>query len=450
MPSENDSFDRIWFPFTYDADLKRFPPITIERGKGVYLFDTADKRYLDAVGSWWVSILGHNHPQINAAVREQLDKIEHVLLAGFVTPALLRLTGLLGEILPSKLTKVFYSDNGSTSVEVALKIALQYWRLKRKKRKRFISFNGAYHGDTFGAMTVGHMPHYHTMFHGYLKEELASDAPYCYRCPVNKKKDTCNAECMDSMDEILKKQGDTIAACVFEPMVQGSAGMRVYPAKVLTRVFELCRKYGILTIADEVAMGFGRTGRMFACEHANEIPDILCLAKGLTGGYLPMAVTAVSAAVYDEFRGEYPSERVLHHGHSFSGNPLAASAAVATLQIMRAYNLPGGIENTMTYFREQLQRFNALEIVGDIRSIGMVGAIELVAERGTKTRLPVERRIPHTICRRALAKGLLIRPLGDVIYFIPAFIITHDQIDEMFGLAGQSIKEVMNEEFANL
>jgi adenosylmethionine-8-amino-7-oxononanoate aminotransferase len=440
----------LWFPFTYHADLETAPPIVVERGSGMYLYDTAGKSYLDAVGSWWVSILGHMHPEINAAIRDQLERLEHVIMAGFIAEPAAELASLLGAMLPPPLSRIFYSDDGSTAVEAAMKIAIQYWALKGQNRTRFVAFSGAYHGDTLGAMSIGSIEAYHSLFHERFSKQLFTDAPYCYRCPVGKHPETCGAECMESLKGILERHGEEIAAVTVEPMVQGAGGMRVYPAKALRRVAELCRRYGTLLIDDEVAMGFGRTGKLFACQHADVVPDIMCLAKGLTAGYLPLSATVTTDAIYEQFQGAFPSDRIFHHGHSFTGNPLAASAACAALRIIARDRLPASIADTMLYFREGLGRFAAIEQVGDIRSIGMVGALELVQRRETKKRFDPARRIGYRIARKAIDKGLLIRPLGDIIYFMPAFIAARDQIDAMFAITEECIRKTLDEEAAHL
>ncbi len=442
--------DHIWFPFTYHQDLASAPPIVVERGSGMYLYDAAGKSYLDAIGSWWVSILGHCHPEINAAVAAQLEKLEHVMMAGFVSEPALRLSELLGRMLPPGLARIFYSDDGSTAVEAALKIALQYWALKGSERSRFVAFSGAYHGDTLGAMSIGDIEAYHTLFHDRFHKALFTDPPYCYRCPVGKNPETCNAECMESLVGILERHAERVAAVVVEPMVQGAAGMRMYPAKVLARVAALCRHYGTLLIDDEVAMGFGRTGKLFACEHAGVVPDIMCLAKGLTGGYLPLSATVTTEHIYQQFQGAYPSNRIFHHGHSFTGNPLGASAASAALSIFQRERLPESIADVMLYFREGLKRFDRFEQVGDIRAIGMIGALELVENRETKKPFSSDTRIAYRIARKAVERGLVLRPLGDVIYFMPAFIIARDQIDAMFAITEECIQETLDEEAANV
>ncbi len=445
MTSSDSSLDHLWFPFTCSRDLCNDPPRVIERGEGVYLFDAQGKRYLDAVGSWWVSTLGHNHPRITAAVKRQLDKLEHVLMAGFVSPPALELSHLLASMLPKGLNRIFYSDDGSTAVEVALKIALQYWAAKGEDRVSFVSLTGGYHGDTLGAMSVGNIPAYHALFHRTFKSQLYADAPYCYRCPCGKDKDTCAAECMASLERVLDERGETVAACIFEPMVQGAAGMRVYPAKVLKRLFAACRKCGVLTIADEVATGFGRTGTLFACEHASVVPHLMCLAKGLTGGYLPMAATVAGEDIYREFCGDFMAGKELAHGHSFTGNPLAAAAACETLSIMKEQNIPRSLAPKAAFFQARLERFREIDEIGDVRYIGMIGALELVADRATKAPFPREKRVAFRIAQKALKKGLLIRPLGDVLYFVPAYVITEEQIDEMMDAAEQAIKEAAHE-----
>jgi|WetSurMetagenome_2_1015567.scaffolds.fasta_scaffold00027_18 adenosylmethionine---8-amino-7-oxononanoate aminotransferase len=445
MSSFADPFENLWFPFTCSRDVRDFPPRVITRGEGVFLFDDTGRRYIDAIGSWWVSVLGHRHPRINAAIVAQLDKLEHVLMAGFVSEPALELSRSLASMLPAGLSRIFYSDDGSTAVEVALKVALQYWAAKGEKRTAFVSLDGGYHGDTLGAMSVGNIPSYHSLFHAAFKSQTYADAPYCYRCPCAKVKETCSAECMESLERILAERGESVAACVFEPMVQGAAGMRVYPAKALSRLAAACAKHGVLTIADEVATGFGRTGKRFACEHAGVTPDIMCLAKGLTGGYLPMAATVVREDIYVEFRGDHRAGRELAHGHSFTGNPLAAAAACAALSIFREERIPESLAEKTEHLRTRLREFDAIEEVGDVRHIGMIGAVELVADRKSKSPFPPEKRIPFRIAQKALGKGIILRPLGNVLYFVPPYIITPEQIDVMTEATARSIEEILHE-----
>jgi adenosylmethionine---8-amino-7-oxononanoate aminotransferase len=435
--------DHIWFPFTCSQDLMDFPPLVIERGLGMYVYDAAGKQYLDAIGSWWVSILGHNHPRISRAVIGQINKLEHVLMAGFIAEPTLRLSGLLAKMAPEGLDRIFYSDNGSTSVEVALKMAIQYWANKGENKNEFVSLRGGYHGDTLGAMSVGGIPSYHALFHERFKKQHFVNSPYCYRCPCGLDNTSCTAQCMDSLNKLLNEQSASIAACIVEPMVQAAVGMRVYPAKVLKRISDLCKSHDVLLIADEVAMGFGRTGKLFACEHAAIVPDIMCVAKGLTGGYLPMAATLTSERIYQEFCGDFSSGREFQHGHTFTGNPLAAAAACETLTILKEENIPESLSGKIVFFQKGLRQFNDLDCVGDVRFIGMVGAIELVKNKRTKEKLPSEKRLPFFIARKALEHGLLLRPLGDVLYFIPAYIITEEEIHWMFRTTKEAIEEVV-------
>jgi adenosylmethionine-8-amino-7-oxononanoate aminotransferase len=436
------AFDRLWMPFTSHQDNEDCPPVVISRGEGIYLYDTNGKRYIDAIGSWWVSSFGHCNPEISAAVKAQLDKLEHVLMAGFISDTTMELTEALGGILPTRLTKIFYSDNGSTAVEVAMKIAIQYHALRGSGRRAFVSLGGGYHGDTLGAMSVGAIPLYHDLFHKRFKEQYFADSPYCFRCPAGKSAENCKADCMDSLARILEQHGENIAACVFEPMVQGAAGMRVYPAKVLHRIFDLCRQHGVITVADEVATGLGRTGKMFACDHAGVTPDIMCVAKGLTGGYLPIAVTAVCEEIYSEFRGGHPN-RILNHGHTFTGNPLAASAAVAAIKLTRENAFTETARSAMKYLSEMLKLFDGHAHISGIRSLGFVGAFELVKDKSTKQKFPEEERIAFKLSQKAMEKGLILRPLGDTVYFMPPFNVTAKELDDIFTLTREALGEVL-------
>jgi adenosylmethionine-8-amino-7-oxononanoate aminotransferase len=439
------AFDRLWMPFTSHQDYTEFPPPVINRGEGIYLYDVDGKRYIDAIGSWWVSSFGHCNPQIGAAVKNQLDKLEHVLMAGFISEPTVELTGFLSSVLPCQLSKIFYSDDGSTAVEVALKIAIQYHAIRGGGRCGFVALGGGYHGDTLGAMSVGAIPPFHSLFHERFKAQHFADSPYCFRCPADKERETCNAECMDSLGRILDERGKDIAACIFEPMVQGAAGMRVYPAKVLRKIFDLCRAHDVITIADEVATGLGRTGEMFACDHVGAVPDIMCLAKGLTGGYLPIAVTAVSEKIYGEFKGGPASNRTLNHGHTFTGNPLASSAAVAAIKMIIQNRLPKSAESTMKYFADKLMSFNDHEHVAGIRHLGFIGAFELVKDKGTKEKFSADKRVSFKLSQKALSKGLILRPLGDTVYYMPPFNVAAEEIDAIIALTKESLDETLSE-----
>lgn len=445
MRSKNSS-DSIWMPFTSWQDCIDYPPLVIERAEGICLYDTAGTKYIDGIGSWWVSLFGHRHPHIIASVKKQLERLEHVMMAGCVSDTTLRLSELLSTLLPAGLSKIFFSDNGSSAVEVAMKMALQFHlQTGGSGRTAFIALGGDYHGDTLGAMTVGSIPQYHAPFHATFKKGLFTDPPHCFRCPCGKRQDSCSAECMDSLEILLREHHRSVAAFIFEPMVQGAVGMRIYPPKVLERCFDLCSKWNILTIADEVAMGFGRTGTMFACEHAGVTPDIMCIAKGLSGGCLPIAATVVKETVFDAFKGDAFSGRTFEHGHTFTGNPLASAAACAAIELLGKYNVPRSLQPLSAALANHLDSFKKYEITGDVRTLGMVGAIELAADKSAKTRLPAEKRIPFTICRNALSRGLLIRPLGDVIYFMLPYITTETDLDRIMAVTHEAFRETIND-----
>ncbi|MDR3012216.1 MAG: adenosylmethionine--8-amino-7-oxononanoate transaminase [Chitinispirillales bacterium] len=436
------AFEHLWMPFTSHQEHEKYPPIVISKGDGIYLYGADGKRYIDAIGSWWVSTFGHCNPVINTAVKQQIDKLEHVLMAGFISDTTMELTKILSGILPKSLSKIFYSDDGSTSVEVALKIAIQYHAIRGDDRHAFVALGDGYHGDTLGAMSVGAISEFHSLFHKRFKEQYYTDSPYCFRCPVHKKKENCSAECMDSLERILNQHGKNIAACIFEPMVQGAAGMRIYPPKVLQRIFDLCHRHGVITIADEVATGLGRTGKMFACDHAEVVPDIMCLAKGLTGGYLPIAVTAVDEKIYDIFKGAPKSNRTLNHGHTFTGNPLASSAAVAAMKLLIENQYPKSAESTMKYFSKKLLSLNDHEHVAGIRHLGFIGAFEIVKDKMTKEKFPEEKHVPFKLSQIAAEKGLILRPLGNTVYYMPPFNITTEELDMIFALTKECIDDI--------
>jgi len=441
MPSA-DRFDPIWMPFTSYRDMIDFPPLVIRKASGIYLEDEGGNRYIDAVGSWWVSLFGHRHPRIIEAVKEQADRLEHVMMAGCISDTTIRLSEHLSRLLPPGLDKIFYSDNGSTAVEVSLKMALQYHiQTGNPQRREFIALGGGYHGDTLGAMTVGDIAQYHSMFHDSFKKAHFTDPPYCFRCPCGKDTTTCAAECMDSLGALLDKMGDVTAAMIFEPMVQGANGMRIYPVKVLQRIFDICRSHGILTIADEVAMGFGRTGTMFAFEHASAVPDMMCCSKGITGGTLPLAITAVNKTIFEAFKGDAFSGRTFEHGHTFTGNPLACAAGCAAMELLAEYDIPRSLTAFNNRLARRLSEFYVYDNVGDVRTLGSVGAIELVDNRATRKPPQSRKRLAFAICRNALKRGLLLRPLGNVIYFMLPYITTEAQLDTIIGLTHESFAE---------
>ncbi len=435
----------IWHPFTQMKDCENDEPIIIERGKGIYVWDLKGNKYIDGISSWWVNTLGHSNERLNNAIKAQLDKIEHVLLAGFThIPAIELAEGLIN-ITPKEHTKVFYSDNGSTAVEVALKMAYQYWAQKQKPQKsKFIALKNSYHGDTIGCVSVGGVDLFHKIYKPLLFEVLQADSPYCYRCLCGKDKNSCDIECLNSVEELLNKQSDEIAGVIVEPLVQAAGGMIIYPAEYLKKLRTLCDKYNVLLIDDEVAMGFGRTGKMFAFEHADIVPDIVCLAKGLTAGYLPLSATIVREEIYQAFYDDYDKLKTFYHGHSFTGNPLAASVAVENLKILKEEKIIESLQPKIDRLKRELEKFRGLECVGDIRHLGMIGAVEIVKDKDTKEPYPSQERIGLKIYKEALKRGAIIRPLGNVIYFMPPYVITEDEIKILTDIAYDAVKAIVS------
>ena len=437
----------IWHPCSQMKDYETLPPIVIDHGKGVYLYDKNGKRYLDVVSSWWCNLLGHCNEKISARMKQQLDKLEHVIFANFTHEPAIQLCERLVQILPKGLCKFNFSDNGSAAIECALKMAFQYqYQTGHPEKKRFMALSEGYHGETIGALSVGGLDLYAEIYKPMLMDIVRVEAPDCYRCPYGECRDTCQCECFQQAEEALSKYGQEIAAFIMEPLVQGSAGMRIYPPLYLKKLREACDRYGVLLIADEIATGFGRTGKLFACDHAGITPDILCMSKGLTGGYLPMAITVTTQEIYDAFYDDYNKGKAFMHSHTYSGNPLACSAALAGQDILEEEQILEHAAQRADYLHEQLM--NALgdhPNVGEIRHIGLINGIELVADRKTKTPFPSEDRVGYQIYKRALQEGVIFRPLGDVIYFNPPLIIKEEEIDEAVAVCKKVITETLND-----
>ena len=437
----------IWHPCSQMKDYETLPPIVIDHGKDVYLYDKNGKRYLDVVSSWWCNLLGHCNEKISARMKQQLDKLEHVIFANFTHEPAIQLCERLVQILPKGLCKFNFSDNGSAAIECALKMAFQYqYQTGHPEKKRFMALSEGYHGETIGALSVGGLDLYAEIYKPMLMDIVRVEAPDCYRCPYGECRDTCQCECFQQAEEALSKYGQEIAAFIMEPLVQGSAGMRIYPPLYLKKLREACDRYGVLLIADEIATGFGRTGKLFACDHAGITPDILCMSKGLTGGYLPMAITVTTQEIYDAFYDDYNKGKAFMHSHTYSGNPLACSAALAVQDILEEEQILEHAAQRADYLHEQLM--NALgdhPNVGEIRHIGLINGIELVADRKTKTPFPSEDRVGYQIYKRALREGVIFRPLGDVIYFNPPLIIKEEEIDEAVAVCKKVITETLND-----
>ena len=443
--SERD-LEYIWHPCSQMKDYETLPPIVIERGKGINLYDVNGKCYKDVISSWWCNLLGHSHPRINEAIKKQVDTLEHVIFANFTHKTAITLCQKLMEVLPKGLCKFNFADNGSAAIEMALKMSFQYhYQTGNPQKKRFMALKDAYHGETLGALAVGGVDLYSELYKPLLLDVIRIEGIDCYRCQWGKCRNNCNCECFVKAEEAFKKCADETAAIIVEPLLQGSAGMKVYPPLYLKKLRELCDKYNVHLIADEIATGYGRTGKFFAFDHAGVSPDIMCLSKGLTGGYMPMSVCVTTQDIYDAFYDDYLKGKAFMHSHTYAGNPLACSAGIEVLNIMKEEEIiPRAVEKGK-YFNQIIKdKFLPLENVGEVRSIGLVNAIELVKDKSTKEPLDYRKRTGYQIYKKALEKGVILRPLGDVIYFNPPLIIEKDDMDFATDVALECIKEVIN------
>ncbi len=435
----------IWHPATQMKDNEVFPPVVIDHAKGCYLYGTDGKAYLDIISSWWCNLLGHANPEINAALKAQVDELEHVIFTNFTHKPAIELARELARLLPAGLTKFTYHDNGSSAVEAAMKMAFQYQnQIGHPGKTRFMCLSESYHGETIGALSVGSMDMYAKLFHPMLMDNIHFEGLDCYRCPYGKCRDTCDVECFEHAEAAFRAHGAETAAVIVEPILQGAAGMRIYPAEYLRRLRTLCDEYGVLLIDDEIAAGFGRTGKLFAIEHAGISPDILCTSKGLTAGYMPMSVTVTTDAVYDAFYDDYGTHKAFVHSHTYAGNPMACAVALAVLKMMKRDHILERVRENGTYLTGLLQ--NALgnhKNVGEIRHIGLIHAIELVEDPKTKKPFDPARRIGWHIFRKAMKKGLVLRPMGDVIYFNPPLNIEKEDLDKAVALCTESVEEIL-------
>ncbi|MEW6543661.1 MAG: adenosylmethionine--8-amino-7-oxononanoate transaminase [Nitrospirota bacterium] len=435
----------LWHPFTQMREWEREEPLIIERGKGPYLFDSQGRRYLDGVSSLWVNVHGHRHPALDRALHGQLTKIAHSTLLGLSNPPAIRLARELVRLAPPGLTRVFYSDDGSTAVEVALKMAVQFWRQRRPNagpKRTFLHLALAYHGDTAGAMSVGGIELFQGRFRPLLFPTLVAEPPYCYRCPLKRTFPSCKLACLEPIEQTLMRRHRDLAGLVIEPLVQAAAGMITAPPGYLRRIRELCTRYRVLLIADEVATGFGRTGRLFACEHEGVTPDLMAISKGLTGGYLPLGATLATEEIYQAFLGEYRDWKTFFHGHSYTGNPLGCAVALANLEIFRRERTLARLQPKVRALGRLLRPLARLSHVGDIRQRGFMVGIELVRDRKTKAPYPLEARIGHRVAMEARERGLLLRPLGNVIVLMPPLVATVRELALMVAIVREAIRAV--------
>jgi adenosylmethionine-8-amino-7-oxononanoate aminotransferase len=411
----------LWHPYTQMRTAP--PPLPVVRGEGVYLYTEDGRKILDGISSWWVNIHGHSHPKLNEALARQSREIEHVLFAGCTHRPAVELAEALIAIAPAGLTRVFYSDNGSTAVEVALKMALQYWRNRgQQQRRKFVALRHAYHGDTVGAMSASEESVFTAAFTPLLFEVERAASPYCYRCPLGLRRQSCAIDCLQDLEARLSALGESAAGVLIEPMLQGAGGMIVWPREFLNGVRRLCDHFGVLMIADEVLTGFGRTGRLFACEHASVSPDLLCLSKALTAGYLPLGATLATEAVYGAFLSE-DRAKTFFHGHSYTANPLACAVGIASLDLFREEPVLDRVARIERQLREGLE---PLRPCGDVRVIGGVGIVEIASEDAGYLA-----ELGPRLYRAFLERGLLLRPLGNVVYVMPPYVISPDELEWM-------------------
>lgn len=445
MNWQEEDLKYIWHPCSQMKDYEELPPIVVDHAQGINLYDVDGNCYKDVVSSWWCNLLGHCNPRINQAIKNQLDKLEHVIFANFTHKTAITLCQKLVEVLPKGLCKFNFADNGSASIEMAMKMSFQYHQqVGNTQKKRFMALTDAYHGETIGALSVGACDLYTEIYKPILIDVTRVQAPDCFRCPCGKKRGECNCECFKFAEETFEKYGDETCAILVEPLLQGSAGMKIYPPIFLTKLRELCDKYNVHLIADEIATGYGRTGKMFAFDWAGVSPDIMCLSKGLTGGYMPMSICVTTQEIYDAFYADYLTGKAFMHSHTYAGNPLGCSAAIEVLNILKDEKIIENANRRAVYFNNIInEKFLYHKNVGEIRHVGLVNAIELVKDKGAKEPFDSKLRLGYEIYKKALKKGVLLRPLGDVIYFNPPLIIEEADMDFVTDVALECMKEVL-------
>ncbi|MEW6473392.1 MAG: adenosylmethionine--8-amino-7-oxononanoate transaminase [Actinomycetota bacterium] len=431
----------IWHPFTPMQGWMEDDPLIIERGEGCELIDTEGRRYLDGVSSLWVNVHGHGHPALDAAIADQLGRLAHSTFLGLTHPPAIELAARLVALAPGRLERVFFSENGAASVEVALKMAYSYWRHRGQERPTFVRLENAYHGDTIGAVSIGGIDRFHETYRPLLFATASIPSPYCYRCPLDLSPADCGLRCADALEDVLAAEGDRVAAVVIEPLVQGAAGIITAPDGHLRRVADIARRHGVLLVVDEVATGFGRTGKMFACEHEGIEPDILCLAKGLTGGYLPLSATLATAEVFDAFLARPEEHKTLYHGHSYSGNPLCCAVALANLDVFEAEGTIASLPAKIEALAAALKPLADHPHVGEIRQRGLMVGIELVADRATKEPFPEHLQVGAEVAKATRPRGAIVRPLGDVVVLMPPLAMTEAELIRLVTATAEAIDE---------
>jgi adenosylmethionine---8-amino-7-oxononanoate aminotransferase len=432
--------DVVWHPCTQMHDHETFPPIPIRRGHGAWLEDYEGKRYLDAISSWWVNLFGHAHPYINAAISAQLEEVEHVILAGFTHAPVVELSERLVELAPTGLKHCSYASDGSAAVEIALKMSFHYWKNQGEKgRTKYICLGNSYHGETLGALSVGNVPLYKEIYRPLLLESITVPSPDCYLRESGETWAEYSTRAFNFMEEALGRHAKETCAVIIEPLVQCAGYMRMYDPVYLKLLRDACDRHGVHLIADEIAVGFGRTGTLFACEQAGITPDFLCLGKGLTGGYLPLSATLTTNQVYDSFYDEHATGKAFLHSHSYTGNPLACRAALATLDLIRDTDVLRRNQDLAVRMEQASSRFNTHTHVAEVRQTGMILAIEMVQDKTNRRPFPWQERRGFRVYHHALKCGALLRPLGDVIYFMPPYVVTPEEIEWLVEIAWEGI-----------
>ena len=431
----------VWHPCTQMKDHEWLPMIPIMRGEGVWLYDADGRRYLDAISSWWVNLFGHANPSIAAAVSRQLTRLEHVMLAGFTHEPAIELAERLTALAPAGLTRCFYADNGSSAIEVALKMSFHYWRnAGRASKRRFVTLSNSYHGETLGALAVGHVELYREIYQPLLMDVIGVPSPDCYAREPGESWEAHSRRMFAHMEQTLAQHADEVCAVIVEPLVQCAGSMRMYHPAYLALLREACDRHGVHLIADEVAVGFGRTGTLFACEQARIAPDFLCLSKGLTGGFLPLSVVLTGERVYEAFYDEYASLRAFLHSHSYTGNPLACSAALATLDIFRDDDVITRNRALAAHLGRRAGELAELRHVAEVRQQGMIVAVELARDGDRHRPFPWQERRGLRVYQHGLRHEALLRPIGNVVYFMPPYVITPDEIDGLVATARLGIE----------
>lgn len=430
----------LWHPYTKYSSMEQGPLPIIERGDGFFLIDNQGNRYLDAISSWWSCNLGHCHPQIVQTIKDQAECLEHCIIGNLSHPTIIKLAGSLANLFADRARHIFFASDGSCAVEAALKIAIQYWFNRGEpKKNRFVSLTGDYHGDTLGSVSVGFVETFHHPFAQSIIPAYQAEAPFCRHCKYGKNPDNCSLECFAPMEEIISKNASQIAAVIVEPLCQGAAGMRIYAAKYLKRLSDVCQQYDALLIIDEIAMGFGRTGKMFAFQHADIDPDLVCLGKGLSNGTLPISATVVKNHIYNTFTDK-PRDNTFYHGHTFTGNPLAAAVALKVLEIYEQEAVVEQAHKKGELLQEEMRKFEEMPTVVNTRCLGMIGAVEI--KEGTVSNQSGEMGRMEAIRQYLMSQDLLFRPLGNVLYLMPPLVIPDSLLRETIDSFYEAIKRV--------